>query len=506
MVQLQGIEKYFPSNGVKALRGADFDLEAGEIHALLGENGAGKSTLMHIMAGFIKPGKGRIALDHREVHFASPAHALAAGIGMVRQHPHLVPGFSVWENCVLGSTLHSGPGINRRALRRKAALLNERWNFGLPLDSSAECLTVSQTQKTAILGLLLRDVRFLVFDEPTAVLAPDETGKLFGLFKELMEEGKGIVLISHKLEETLKLAGRVTILRKGKTRAALAADGLDGKKLRDLIFGEKPETPVRNEGDASTESGIPALELEHFIVNVPGRPIIRGINLTLKRGKILGIAGVRDSGLETLELAVAGYIPSSGSMRINGIPQTERSIKNFRNSGGAYLEAAPETSARSQLLIRDMLIIHAHRRLQKGGFLDRRELEKWVEAIMKKARVPQIAKSPAGSLSGGQLQRILLMREYAENAPLMVLAEPGRGIDDRYWKRFRRLISERARAGTGVLLFSADTESLLSISDEVMVLRDGFISGAIDLNGPGSDSGSSDGFREQLRRAMVGEV
>ncbi|MDR1929826.1 MAG: ATP-binding cassette domain-containing protein [Treponema sp.] len=526
MIRLRGIEKRFSSNGVKALSGVDFDLNGGEIHALLGENGAGKSTLMHVLAGYIKPGKGHIFIDNKEVRFASPARALAAGIGMVRQHSHLVPGFTVWENCALGSTVHSGPWVKRGALRRKTAELNERWDFGLPLDSSAESLSVSQGQKAAILGLLLRDVKYLIFDEPAAVLAPDETERLFEVFKKLKEEGRGLVLISHKLEETLKLAGRITVLRRGKTTASLDPQGLDGKKLRDLIFGESefkeispgpavlntagkaaaertvrsPETPT---GRAPSEAGqtrafLPALELKDFTVRVPGLPIIRGIDLRLERGKILGIAGVTDSGLETLELAAAGYIPSSGSMRINGMEMPERSTGAFRRAGGAYLGTRFENAAYAPFPISDLLIIHAHRRLQRRGFLKRGELEKYAGGIMKNARVPHPVKGLVMSLSGGQLQRILLMREYAENTPLLILAEPGRGLDIRYWNRFSLLLRERARAGTGILLFSTNAETLLSVSDEVLILRNGLFSDCVGsgINGPE--------VRERLRKAMVG--
>jgi simple sugar transport system ATP-binding protein len=516
MVRLQGIEKFFFSNGVKALSNVDFDLKEGEIHALLGENGAGKSTLMHVMAGYTKPGKGHIYIHDKEFRFPSPAHALAAGIGMVRQNPHMVPGFTVWENCVLGSTPFRHSWINRGALRKRAAELNERWGFDLSMDSFSESLSSGQNQKAAILGLLLRDVRFLVFDEPAAVLAPDETEKLFAVFNKLKGEGKGIVLISHKLEETLKLADRVTILRHGKTQAVLKAEELsggeprstssaegsgDGKKLRDLIFGEEEDS-----GKILDKPPLlppkpnvpPALELDDFSVCVPGHPIIRGISFRLEQGRILGIAGVRDSGLETLELAIAGYLPSSGTLRINGTEPAVRNTRAFRNAGGAYLGAGTENAARSRLPVWDILSIHSHRRLQKRGFLKHRELENWAREIMKRSKVPHLTNSTIMSLSGGQLQRILLMREYAEKTPLLVLAEPGKGLDARYWRLLNLMLKKRSRAGTGILIFSTDTEALLAVSDEVMVLRNGLFTDRIP-----PDSGDS---RERLRKAMVGET
>ncbi|MDR3161283.1 MAG: ATP-binding cassette domain-containing protein, partial [Spirochaetaceae bacterium] len=235
MVELKGIGKYFSSNGVQALDRADFDLLPGEIHALVGENGAGKSTLMHIMAGYLKPGAGTVCLDGRERNFRSPADALASGIGMVRQHPSLVPGFAVWEDCVLGGEPRAGPFLNRKAARNLVRRLSDRWGFGLPIDRPTDTLTVSLRQKAAILALLLRKAAYLIFDEPTAVLTPGETAGLFALFSQLRSDGKGIVLISHKLEETLSLADRVTVLRKGRTAAVYSAASLDQTALISLI-------------------------------------------------------------------------------------------------------------------------------------------------------------------------------------------------------------------------------------------------------------------------------
>ena len=240
MVEMKGIGKYFSSNGVQALEHAEFELLPGEIHALAGENGAGKSTLMHIMAGYLKPGAGTLRLDGKERRFRSPADALAAGIGMVRQHPSLVPGFAVWEDCVLGGEPRVGPFLNRKAARNLVRRISERWGFDLPIDRPTDTLTVSLRQKAAILALLLRNAAYLVFDEPTAVLTPGETEGLFSLFSQLRAGGKGIVLISHKLEEILSLADRVTVLRKGRTAAVSPVASLTRESLTALIFPPAP--------------------------------------------------------------------------------------------------------------------------------------------------------------------------------------------------------------------------------------------------------------------------
>ncbi|GHV84754.1 ABC transporter [Spirochaetia bacterium] len=513
MVELKKIRKVFSSNGVKALDGADFDLCEGEIHALLGENGAGKSTLMHIMAGFMKPGEerigthtarpGRIFVDGKEQRFSSPARALSAGIGMVRQHPHHIPGFLVWESCAVGSQARPAIWMNRHTKRQSIAAVNDRFRFGLPLDTFTERLTVSEGQKAAILALLLRNVRYLIFDEPTAVLSPGETENLFKLFKQLRDEGKGIVLISHKLDETLKLADRITVLRQGKTQASAKAGELDAGSLGELIFGTEALHADVSTSFAGTAAagdllfaGPPALVLKDFAVNVPGRPLIRGLSLKLERGRIMGIAGVRDSGLETLELAVTGFLPSSGLLNINGsvLPETER-VKAFRDAGGAYLGTRNEEA----LSIRDMLLIHAHRRLEHRGFLDKKEIKRWVNSIMSLSKVPSREKAASTAFSGGQLQRILITRELQENASLLVLSDPGRGLDRRYRKRLAFLLREKAAAGTAILIFSTDVEELLSLSDSIMVLRNGVFSVAAALTGQDVPAA----LQETIREAMV---
>ncbi|MDR2073078.1 MAG: ATP-binding cassette domain-containing protein, partial [Spirochaetaceae bacterium] len=541
--------KYFSANGVTALDGADFSLNGGEIHALLGENGAGKSTLMQIMAGFMRPGTehtirdllphkagrssraGTITVDGREQRFSSPAQAMAAGIGMVRQHPHQIPLFPVWANCDIGSATHPILWLNRKLRRARIADMDRRLRFELPLDSPTELLTVSQSQKAAVLALLLRDVRYLIFDEPTAVLSPVETVALFAIFRRLKDEGKGIVFISHKLEETLNLADRVTVLRDGKTQVCLRADTLDSKTLWEFMFGPEyssspspppvnipvgplrgPPTPMLNASVPGVPLGqgtarirefprrggeIPALVLRHFSVAMTDKPLIRGVDLTLERGKIMGITGVRDSGLETLELAITGFLPSSGLIFLNGRDLSRGSARLFRKAGGAYLGTRNEGT---NLSIRDLLIVHAHRRFQNRGFLDLKRLDAWVKSIMSTAKVPVREKAPAAAFSGGQLQRLLLTREMAENSCLLVLSEPGRGLDRRYQKRLSILLREKAASGTAVLIFSTDVEELLFLADSIAVLRNGTIADTLEISPPEAS------LLERIRTAMVGQV
>jgi simple sugar transport system ATP-binding protein len=529
VVELRGIEKFFPSNGVTALEGGDFDLRPGEIHALLGENGAGKSTLMHIMAGHLRPGAGHILLDGRELRLSSPADGLAAGIGMVRQYPRLIPGFTVWEDCILGAEPHTGPFLNRRAARTLVLELSRRWGFDLPVDSGAGSLTVSQRQKSAVLALLLRKVRCLIFDEPTAVLSPGETDRFFTLLRRLRDEGKGIVLISHKLEETMALADRVTVLKKGRTVAAGIAASLTEDELGNLMFGggQSPagQTPrgccmgFGGAGLAAADDGQPPdrhkrravgvpLIMEQVSVEVPGRPFIRDSSLILREGTILGIAGVRDSGLETLELALTGFLkPSGGRIILNGRDIGGRGHRAFRSAGAACLSAGGTVAA--QLPLRDSVILHAHRRppvsagrmsglLKRFGIMDQSFLDSWTAEVLRRAGTGAVPRVRGDSLSGGMQQRVALARELAEQVPVLVLSEPGWGLDRKSRDRLAEELGAAKKNG-GIIIFSTDVDELISLSDEILVLRNGLFSDHILMKAAEAST-----VRERIGRAMVG--
>ncbi|MDR1429996.1 MAG: ATP-binding cassette domain-containing protein, partial [Spirochaetaceae bacterium] len=313
-IELRHIEKIFPGNGVRALAGADFELLPGEIHALVGENGAGKSTLMHIMAGSLEADSGSIIIDGNERRLKNTAAALNAGIGMVRQHPRLVPGFRVWETCSLG---FSG-WIRTGAWKRRVGELSRRWGFDLDADRPSASLSVGERQKCAVLALLLRNAKYLILDEPAAVLSPAETERLFDLLKKLRSGGRGIVLISHKLEETLRAADRITVLRRGETAACMPAGEISPGEISSLIFGSARnaahggDIPIRDKtanpsGAESADTIVEnILEVKNLSVEIPGKPFIRSVSFSLSPGTITGIAGVRDSGLESLELALTG--------------------------------------------------------------------------------------------------------------------------------------------------------------------------------------------------------
>ncbi len=486
MIELAGIRKFFAANGVEALSGADFDLRAGEIHAIVGENGAGKSTLMHVLSGLLEPSAGILRLDGEERRFSSVSDALDAGIGMLRQHPRLVNGFSVWEDCVMGAEPRRFGFLDRRAARKAVNEASARWGFGLDADASVDTLAVSQRQKAGILALLLRGVRTLILDEPTAVLAPDETEKLFDLLRSLRDEGRSIVLISHKLAETLSVADRVTVLRRGRTVATLDAADAGSAELASLMFGNEageaaklaaPRALVRR-----SEGKPPVLAVRGLQVRVPGRPHLRGVDLEGARGTILGIAGVRDSGLETLELALAGLLPiAAGTIELGGERIEGRGVTAFRAAGAAYVPADRMGMAVApRLSIADNVTVHEHRRAHRGllgrlGFLDRTALRAWTSSVMEEARVAGDPRSGADSFSGGTLQRLIAAREFAENFTLVIMAEPGWGLDAASRLRLNDRVRRLTESGRSALLLSTDVDELIALSDEIAILRDGVI-------------------------------
>jgi simple sugar transport system ATP-binding protein len=408
------------------------------------------------------------------------------------------------------------------------------------MDRPAESLTVNQRQKAAVLALLLKGVRWLIFDEPGAVLGPREAAALFDLFRRLRDEGRGIVLISHKLDETLGLADRVTVNRRGRTLSSGKAASNTAGELRELIFGPDGTVPTGKAGNAAIPvppaagSGEPLLLVRDLKAEIPGRPFVRNISLELRGGEILGVTGVRDSGLETLELALTGFLGApgkspggkrpglSGLVRIRGRDVWD--VRSFREAGGAYLGAdrlgvnlAPE------LPLRESLIIHAWRRARLGllgkfGILNKEYLDARCLAIMGRAGVSRSPRYRGSTFSGGMLQRILLSRELEENASLLVLAEPGWGLDQAGRSRMAGELRAYVSTGKGVLLFSTDVDELISVCDEIAVLLDGAVSARVVLGrglspedfGAGSVPGtferglSPEEAKAEIGRAMIG--
>ncbi|MFQ3547635.1 MAG: ATP-binding cassette domain-containing protein [Termitinemataceae bacterium] len=527
MISLRHIHKYFPTNGIQALSGADFDLRKGEIHALVGENGAGKSTLMHILAGTLEMTSGQIEIDGHPVNISSPADALAVGIGMVRQHPQLVPGLSCWEDACLGSLPPLFSPLNTHTYRKRFQDLSDRWGFDLSSDQRTDRLTVSQRQKVAVLSLILRKVKYLILDEPTAVLTPLETERLFTLLNTLRAEGFGIVLISHKLEETIRISDRITVLQQGKTIGCYESSAVTAQQLTALMFGQELEhdfclanVPRHRLASSSGQSmdqseSVPVFRADQITVRAEGYARLRSVSLTVEAGSICGIAGVRDSGLETLEQTITGFLPiEGGSLELGGHVLNGQPPVAFRKAGLAYVctdrlgrAVAPRFS------IFDSLILHAHRRFP--FLLDMHRLRSWASDILAQAQITtqnmttrfskrqaSLLYRPTESFSGGMLQRIILSREFAERPRLLVLAEPGWGLDAAGRVLLRTRLIEFVQQGGAVILLSSDIEELIQLSQKIVVLRDGAIVWEQEVD----NLTETLALRTEIARAMVGAI
>lgn len=563
LAALRSVSKYFPENGVQALSNADLEIRGGEIHALVGENGAGKSTLLSVLAGSLAPSAGHVETAGEPAVFKSPADALRAGIGLVRQNPTLVPGLRVWEDCILGAEPVRGGFFFGSALRSDEARsglleLARRWDLALDVDAAVAELALSQRQKAALLALLYRGVSVLALDEPTAALAPPEVVALFSLLKILRDRGAAVILVTHKLDEALSIADRVTVLRKGRTVASLPAAETDGELLSGLMFSDRSGRDAGAPGSSrdpgpkelrpadrglgggedraaegpdglrpgNTSSGsdsraigdrteaeargkdLPALALRDLRVHAPGRIPLRGIDLVVARSSIVGVAGVRESGVETLELAVAGMArEASGRIELCGVPMVFGDPSGFRAAGGAYLPGdrmglalAPRRPLVDSLDVYERLGGNRHGPL---GFLDNRASLKRARRIMDAAGVRGDPRSPAAAFSGGSLQRLLLEREFSRRPAFMLLSEPSWGLDLEGQRALWSRIGNYARQGGAALVISADIDELLDLCDSIVVLRDGSVSDRIDDTKRASEE-EKDRMKQRLGAAMTG--
>jgi simple sugar transport system ATP-binding protein len=461
-IALQQIAKTYRANGVHALSGVDFVLKSGELHTVAGENGAGKSTLMHILGGFIKPDSGKILLDGKQQHFSAPAAALRAGIGMVRQRPALVEQFSVWENCALGRAAGTGGGFffNRKKAREAAVVLAAKLGFRLPLDSKAGELTLAGQKKTAVLSLVMRGASFFIFDEPLAYLRRDEKDEMRELFLSLRNAGKGVAVIAHEIQEMFPISDRITVLRNGRVVLSGAQNMLDEAQVVAAMFGKLADTTGILKKKTQILSGGSVLSVENLRVNdSPGFYPLENINLEVRRGEIVGIAGARESGVGTLERTLAGFIkPDGGAVTIHGMSQSKTvgtAGANQGQGGFAYIGLGSNSGAFApSLSVRDNLILHKHWKRANGwGFLDRKALSGFAASLVAGAGLSMPVDAPVSSLSGGMLARIIAERELAKEADVLLLSDPSAGLDLQALNALLVKIRKFADAGGGVLLF-----------------------------------------------------
>ncbi|SHG50135.1 ABC transporter ATP-binding protein [Streptoalloteichus hindustanus] len=472
-VVLAGITKRFP--GVVANRDVHLTVRRGEVHALCGENGAGKSTLMKILYGMQQPDEGTIEVHGEQVRFRSPADAIAAGIGMVHQHFMLADNLTVLENVVLGAEhLH---GIGGRA-RRRIAELGRQTGFGIDPDAVVEQLGVADRQRVEILKVLYRGARIVILDEPTAVLVPQEVEELFVSVRSMREQGYTFLFISHKLDEVRSIADSITVIRRGTTVGTADPRTVSNRQLAEMMVGSELPSPETRE---STVTDRPVLELRSLSLRSADglRDLLHDVDLVVRAGEIVGIAGVEGNGQTELVEAVMGMRRiTSGQVLLSGRDLTRAGTLARREAGIGYV---PEDRHRHGLLLTQPLwanrvLGYQTRRpvARRGGWLDidgaRRDTERIVREF--DVRTPGIEVA-AAALSGGNQQKLIIGRELSGDPAVLVASHPTRGVDVGAQALIWEQIKDARAAGLAVLLVSADLDELIGLSDTIKVMLRG---------------------------------
>ena len=479
-VQMRGIVKRFP--GVLANDRVDFDLRQGEVHALLGENGAGKSTLMNVLAGMYKPEEGEVYVEGRRVSFGSPRDAIAAGLGMIHKHFMLVPSQTVTENVLLGLDkprfLMNLPEYNRQILA-----LQEQ--YGLRVDPKAKIwqISVGEQQRVEILKMLYRGARVLIMDEPTAVLTPQEVDELFVTLRGMCQRGHSIIFISHKLDEVLAIANRVTVLRRGRvTAAGVSTVGATKRDLAQLMVGREVVFALQK---PSAQPGPVVLDIQDICAeNDRGLPALRGLGLQVRAGEVIGMAGVAGNGQSELAQVITGLRKCTcGRVLINGEDIANRDPRAAINRRVSHVpEDRTGVGSSPGLSLADNLILKSYRQPQvaNGWVLNRPVIRQQAEEL--KVAYDIVAPNvqvEARLLSGGNLQKAILAREMSAQPKLIVAVQPTRGLDVGAIEAVNRILLEERARGTAILLISEELDELLSLSDRIVGIYEGQIMGEL---------------------------
>ena len=499
LLALSGITKRF--GGLVAVNDVSFAVCAGEVHALVGENGAGKSTLMNIAYGLHAPDDGALLIGGRPTVLAGPADALRLGVGMVHQHFKLAPSFTVAENIILGAEPEASFGrLDRAAAVRRTTELGQR--FGLELDPRARIgdLPVGLQQRAEILKALHREVRVLILDEPTAVLTPQETRELFATLASLAAAGTAIIFITHKLREVLAVSHRVSVMRQGRIVATLASRGLSAEEMARLMVGRP--VLLRVVKGAPRPSSRPLLRVEALAAHGDrGEMAVRGLDMAVHAGEIVGLAGVQGNGQDELVQSITGFRrPTAGRVEIGATDVTGATPAAVRRAGLAYVPSdRGQVGLSLTSRIWENLALGHHRLapLARGRLLDiaaaRRQARELIAAFDVRGATTE---TEARALSGGNQQKVVLARELSRDARLLIVEQPSQGVDIGAIEAIHRLLVRMRDEGRGVLLVSADLDEILSLSDRILVMYRGRIAGAFD------DAAQADA--EALGRLMGG--
>lgn len=481
VVELKQITKRFP--GIVANDSISLKLHKGEIHALLGENGAGKSTLMNIVFGLYQPDEGSIEINGKPVIIDSPNKAIDLGIGMVHQHFKLVQPFTVTENIVLGMEPKTmGIQLDYKTSVAKIKKLSDQYGLKVNPNAKIQDISVGMQQRVEILKTLYRGADILIFDEPTAVLTPQEISDLMGIMRRLVEEGKSIILITHKLKEIMQISDTVTIIRRGKVIDTLKTSETNPNELAEKMVGRNVSFKVDKQ-PASPQQTV--LEVKNLTLkNKDGIGVLNGLNLNVRAGEILGIAGVDGNGQSELIEALTGLAHvDSGIIELNGKDITNKSPRQITESGVSHI---PEDRHKHGLVLdfsmSENMVLETYYQApyNKSGFLNKKAIDTQAKRLIEEfdVRTPSI-ETKARSLSGGNQQKAIIAREIDKNPDLLIAAQPTRGLDVGAIEFVQKQLVAQRDQGKAVLLISFELDEILNVSDRIAVIYEGQIVGVV---------------------------
>ena len=496
-LELRGITKSFGS--LVANDHIDLVVEPGEIHSLLGENGAGKSTLMNVLYGLYQADSGEIVLDGVPQTFKGPGDAMAAGIGMVHQHFMLIPVFTVAENVVLGNEpVHGAGALDLEVARKRVREISDRFGFNVDPDAMVEDLPVGVQQRVEIIKALSRDAKVLVLDEPTAVLTPQETDELMQIMRELAKAGTSIIFITHKLREVQEVANKITVIRQGKV-VGEASPKDSASKLASLMVGREVDLKVEKK---QPKTGDVVLELQNIsVLDDREQRAVDSVSLQVRAGEILAIAGVQGNGQTELAEVLLGLrtpIKGSGSITLAGKSLDHLSVRGHLEAGIAYVpEDRNKDGLVSQFTISENFMLNGSfgKPFAKGINIDFAERSTISEKLIEEFDVrTQSQDTPAGKLSGGNQQKVVVARELSRDAKLLIAAQPTRGVDVGSIEFIHERIVAERDSGRAVVLVSTELDEVLALADRIAVMYRGRIVGIVDAKTS----------REQLGKMMAG--
>jgi len=480
-VEMKGITKRFP--GIVANDGIHLQVRQGEIHALLGENGAGKTTLMNILFGLYQPDEGEIFIRGKRVRITDPKKAIDLGIGMIHQHFMLVEPFTVLQNIILGAEPRKGFVIDYKNARGRVEELSEKYGLHVDTNRIVRDISVGMQQRVEILKTLYRGADILIFDEPTAVLTPQEIQELMAIMRRLAGEGKTIILITHKLKEIMAVGDRVTIIRRGKVIDSLPVRETTPEDLAAKMVGRKVSFVIEK---AEARQGETILEFDNVTAfDSRGVQVLKGLSFELRRGEILGIAGVEGNGQrELIEVLTGLRKVASGEIRLRGQPIQNRSPRQISEAKVGYI---PEDRQKRGLVLdftvgENMVLKNYYTpRFCKRGFLQYDRIFRHAAELIKEydVRTPS-EKTAARALSGGNQQKVIVAREVADDPDLLIAMQPTRGLDVGAIEFIHQKLIEQRDKGKAVLLYSLELDEIMNLSDRIAVMYEGRIVGILD--------------------------